>query len=113
MSYPTDARFPGLAFTALADPTRRRIVEILSERGPQRVSDVTARLPVTRQAVSKHLDVLSAAGITATERQGRERITRLAEGAFEPLKDWLVRYDRFWSESLASLKKQIEGRDRE
>jgi DNA-binding transcriptional ArsR family regulator len=113
MSCSRDSRLSSLAFTALADPTRRRIVEILADRGPLRVSDVARMLPVTRQAVTKHLDVLSAAGITSTERQGRERITRLEESAFDPLRDWLRRYDRFWSERLDALKRQIEGRDRE
>lgn len=98
-------------FTALADPTRRRIVELLAADGPLRVLDMARQLPVTRQAVAKHLDVLAEAGITASEWRGRERLTVLVNGAFDPVQDWLKRYDRFWETKLDALKGRIEGRD--
>lgn len=99
-------------FTALADPTRRRIVELLAEGGQARVSALAQELPITRQAVGQHLDILGEAGMTRTERRGRERLTQLSEAAFEPVRDWLSHYDRFWAERLEILKTQVEkGRD--
>jgi DNA-binding transcriptional ArsR family regulator len=97
-----------LAFSALADPTRRRLVEVLARRGATRVSDLAEELPVTRQAVARHLDVLGEAGMTETEWRGRERLTALADGAFDPVRYWLEHYDRFWGERLGRLKARVE-----
>lgn len=99
-----------LVFAAMADGNRRRIVEMLSGGHRYRVNDLAAELGVTRQAVAKHLDVLGSAGVTETCRVGRERLTSLREGAFEPLRNWLDRYDRFWNDRLEALKQQIEER---
>jgi DNA-binding transcriptional ArsR family regulator len=96
------------AFTALSDPTRRRIVERLAEGGAQRIADIASEFDMSRQAVTKHLDILSKAGILITERRGRERFNRLADDAFDPIRDWLTRYDRFWEDKLGRLKKIIE-----
>lgn len=96
------------AFAALADPTRRRIVEILAVGGGQRVADIATGFDVSRQAVTKHLDILHVAGVVVTERRGRERFTRLAENAFDPIREWLFRYDRFWDDRLGELKRIIE-----
>jgi DNA-binding transcriptional ArsR family regulator len=99
-----------LVFTALADGTRRRIVEMLAG-GSYRVNDLAAELGVTRQAVAKHLDVLADAGMTETDRRGRERLTSLRRSGLQPLRDWLDHYDRFWTERLQTLKRQIEEKD--
>lgn len=96
------------AFTALSDPTRRRIVERLAKGGAQRIADIASEFDMSRQAVTKHLDILSKAGILITERRGRERFNRLADDAFDPIRDWLTRYDRFWEDKLGRLKKIIE-----
>ena len=99
-----------LVFIALADGTRRHIVELLSDAS-YRVNDLAAELEVSRQAVAKHLDVLAEAGLTQTTRRGRERLTALRPGGLQPLKDWLDHYDRFWDERLEALKRQIEERN--
>ena len=96
------------AFAALSDPTRRQIVERLAEGGARRIADIASEFDMSRQAVTKHLDILSKAGVVITERQGRERFNRLAEDAFDPIRDWLTRYDRFWEDKLGQLKKIIE-----
>jgi DNA-binding transcriptional ArsR family regulator len=96
------------AFAALSDPTRRRIVELLAEGGAQRVADISAGFDMSRQAVTKHLNILNRAGVVVVERRGRERFNRLAGDAFEPIRDWLARYDRFWEARLGELKKIIE-----
>jgi len=95
-------------FTALSDSTRRRIVELLAESGAQRIADIASDFDMSRQAVTKHLDVLGRAGVVISERRGRERYNRLAENAFDPIRDWLTRYDRFWDRKLGELKQIIE-----
>ena len=96
------------AFSALSDPTRRQIVELLAEGGARRIADIAGEFDMSRQAVTKHLDILNQAGVVITERRGRERFNRLAEDAFDPIRDWLTRYDQFWEDKLGQLKKIIE-----
>ena len=96
------------AFAALSDPTRRQIVELLAEGGAQRIADIASDFDMSRQAVTKHLDILHKAGVVITERRGRERFNHLAGDAFDPICDWLNRYDRFWENKLGQLKKIIE-----
>ena len=73
-----------------------------------RVADIAEGFQMSRQAVTKHLDILSQNGIVVWERQGRERFNRLAEDAFDPIREWLLRYDRFWDEKLSDLKLLVE-----
>jgi len=101
----------GPVFAALGDDTRRRLVEILADGRARRVSELARDLAVTRQAVAKHLDILASAGLTGTTRRGRERLTALDPGAFQPLEDWLRRYDRFWDERLEVLKRRVEAEE--
>lgn len=105
MSSPTIYKDP---FTALSDPTRRRIVERLAIGGTQRVADLAEGFDMSRQAVTKHLDILARAGMVHSERRGRERLTRLAENAFHPILAWVRRYDRFWDDRLVELKRLVE-----
>jgi len=75
------ARSPDHVFDALADPTRRRIVEQLG-RAPATAGDIARHLPVTRQAIVKHLAVLEANGLAEGERDGRKVVYPLTPGAF-------------------------------
>lgn len=89
-------------FAALADPTRRRIVATLAA-APATATGLAAGLPITRQAVAKHLGSLSAAGLVAAERVGRETRYRLTP---EPLGDaaaWMARVGAGWDARLARL----------
>ena len=95
-------------FSALSDPTRRHIVELLANRDAMRVSELATEFKTTRQAVTKHLDILCNAGLVSTERQGRERLSSISQDAFEPVRDWLTHYDRFWTSKLEDLKELIE-----
>ena len=107
-----DARVDHLhrVFDALADPTRRFVVELLAGRESASQSELAAQLPVTRQAVAKHLSTLRDAGLVRSERRGRE--TRYAlDGA--PLDDavaWLERVGGEWDERLAALHRHVERR---
>lgn len=96
-------------FAALGDPTRARIVQLLAVAHELRLSDLVEEFDSARQTVTRHLDVLGDAGITTTEWRGRERYTSLSEDAFDPVREWLERYDRFWDERLDELKTLIEG----
>ncbi len=96
------------AFRALADPTRRDIVQMLAAQD-MTIGQLTDRFDMTRAAVKKHLTVLSDGGLITVEAKGRERINRLEPQGIAPVLDWLSYFDRFWDDRLADLKKAIEG----
>lgn len=96
------------AFRALADPTRRDIVQMLAVED-MTIAQLTDRFDMTRAAVKKHLTVLSDGGLISVEARGRERINRLEPKGMTPVLDWLSYFDQFWDERLADLKKAIEG----
>lgn len=96
------------AFAALADPTRRAVLDLL--RGGSQPAGVVARaFPVSRPAISRHLRVLRRAGLVAERREGRQRVYRLNAGPLEAVDTWLERYRSFWSGQLAGLKSFVEG----
>jgi DNA-binding transcriptional ArsR family regulator len=99
----------GQVFSALADPTRRRVVETLVRDGSTSVPSLTSALPITRQAVAKHLATLDAAGLV--ERipgRGREVRYQLREGALGPAANWLSDTEAAWDRRLVRLKKAVE-----
>ncbi len=93
------------AFTALADPTRRRIFERLAQR-TRSVGELARGLPVTRPAVSQHLRVLAKAGLVTHERDGARRVYRIDPRGLETMRAYL---DRFWDRALAAFKAAVEG----
>ena len=95
-------------FHALADPTRREILERLRISGPLSVSEVTAGMPMTRQAVTKHLDALHAAGLVRVRRKGRERLHELDSEPLRELHDWLAPYEAEWDRRLERLQRHLE-----
>jgi DNA-binding transcriptional ArsR family regulator len=101
----------GAVFAALADPTRRLMVETLLDEGTTSVPALTAALPITRQAVAKHLATLDQAGLV--ERAGgpgREVHYRLREDALAPASGWLAQAEAAWDGRLARLKGSVERR---
>lgn len=97
-------------FSALADPTRRQVVETLLAEGETSVPALTGRLPMTRQAVAKHLAALDEAGlVTRTPGPGREVRYALAPGALDDAAGWIARAERDWDRRLAALKRAVEG----
>lgn len=104
---PSSGEPPDALFAALADPTRRRVLRAVAERGPVTATALADGLPVTRQAVAKHLGLLRDAGLVAAERAGRE--TRFTARA-EPLDDlaaWAAATGRRWDDRLARLRRHL------
>lgn len=91
-------------WTALGDPTRRAIFELVAER-PRAVGELAVGLPVTRPAVSQHLKVLKAAGLVMDQRDGNRRIYQADPDGVAALRSQL---DRFWTQALASFKALVE-----
>jgi DNA-binding transcriptional ArsR family regulator len=99
-------------FAALADPTRRVVVEELLRDGTTSVPELTAVLPITRQAVAKHLATLDQAGLVErAPAGGREVRYRLRAGALTPASKWLRRTEAAWDGRLVRLRDAVE-RDR-
>lgn len=91
-------------FDAIAHPVRRRIVQRLG-RGPAAVHELQGSFDITQQAVSKHLRVLSEAGVAVSRRRGQENVYYLVPESLKKVRTWL---DSFWNERLASLKSIAE-----
>ncbi len=97
------------AFGAIADPTRRQILDLLRARGPQRAGDIADRFPaMSRPAVSKHLRVLRTARLCRARSAGRERVYELDSRALGDLDSWLERYRVLWRGKLDTLKTYVE-----
>jgi DNA-binding transcriptional ArsR family regulator len=92
------------AFAALADPTRRRVLERLAE-GPRAVGEIAAGLPVSRPAVSQHLKVLKEAGLVNDHPDGARRIYAIDPNGLGALRAWL---DQFWDTALTSFAAEVE-----
>jgi len=99
----------GDAFQALADPTRRQIVEVL-RRGEQQVNDVVARLDIHQSGVSRHLRILSDAGFVQMRADGQRRLYSLRPEPFRDLDDWLARYRTLWDARLDRLGTALRRR---
>jgi len=98
---------PDALFAALADPTRRAILRAVAEDGPVTATALAGRLPVTRQAVAKHLGLLRDAGLVAPEREGREtRFTAVSE-PLDDLAAWADTAGRRWDDRLARLRRHL------
>jgi DNA-binding transcriptional ArsR family regulator len=102
-TYATEA-----AFSALADPTRRAVLDLLL-RGGLPAGQIAQAFPVSRPAVSKHLRVLRRARLVRMHRLGRQRLFELNPGPLKTVDLWLSRYRIFWQNELSSLKQFVEA----
>jgi DNA-binding transcriptional ArsR family regulator len=91
--------------SALGDPTRRAIFELLAD-GPQPVGELARQLPVTRPAVSQHLKVLKDAGLVVDRQHGTRRLYQLNPDGVGALRAY---FDRFWNHALAAFKNAVEN----
>jgi DNA-binding transcriptional ArsR family regulator len=95
-------------FAAVADSTRRQILERLRTAGSLSVSELAEPLPMSRQAVTKHLSVLEQAGLIKSQWLGRERMHQLTAEPLQQLDDWLVPYSAAWDRRLARLRRHLK-----
>ena len=97
-------------FQALADPSRRAILESLM-RGEAGVNDLTARFDISQPAVSQHLATLKVAGLVNSRREGRRVYYRVRPRGMKPLIDWIAHYRVFWTERVGRLERLLETMD--
>ena|SRR5215471_217936 len=94
-------------FTALADPTRQRIVELLAAAGPLSSGQIAKEFDVTAPAVSQHLKTLRAANLVQVRVDAQRRIYQLNGEGIEELSLWILRIRRFWGKKLDALEKRL------
>jgi DNA-binding transcriptional ArsR family regulator len=103
------------AYTAIADPRRREILELLRERGALMAGEIAAEFPsASRPGISRHLRVLRECGVVSARREGKARHYTLEPAPLSRIRDgWLARVTTLQVESLAALRRRVEGREPE
>jgi DNA-binding transcriptional ArsR family regulator len=99
----------GRVFDALADANRRYVLEALAERETATATELAAELPVTRQAVAKHLAALNEAGLVESRREGRETRYELTPGPLGVAMDWMASVGADWDSRLAALRRHLSA----
>ena len=99
-----------LSLLAIADPTRRRIVELLAE-GDRTAGELVAEFDMSAPAISQHLKVLREAGLVTTRAEGQTRIQTLNPAGLDELDAWLQRTRAFWSRRLDALERELRAED--
>jgi DNA-binding transcriptional ArsR family regulator len=94
-------------FRAISDPTRRRILDLLSG-GERPLGELARQFQVTLSAISQQMRILRDAGLVTVRRAGRERHYRLNPDALQEVANWVGHYERFWQQKLAALGEQLE-----
>lgn len=95
-------------FDAIADPTRRKLIRLLAEKGEKPLYELTAQFTMGRTAVSKHLTILKEAGLVHDRKAGRETRFRLDASPLREVEDWLAYYHKFWSSNMLRLQDLLE-----
>jgi DNA-binding transcriptional ArsR family regulator len=98
-------------FAALADPTRRAILERLALGGAT-VNELAKPFPSSLPAITKHLGRLEDAGLITTEKRGRERHCRLAARPLKEAADWIAQYEQFWANQFDQLARHLESKQK-
>jgi DNA-binding transcriptional ArsR family regulator len=96
------------AFNALADPTRRAVLDLL-RAGTRPAGEIARAFPVSRPAISKHLRILRRAHLVEERREGRHRLYQLNPEPLKAVDSWLEHYRQFWTVSLTNLKSFVEA----
>ncbi len=95
-------------FSAIADPTRRELIDVLAAEPDRPLHELTARFDMGRTAVSKHLTVLKEAGLVEERKQGRETLYRLTPAPLSEVQQWIAHYEMLWTARLDQLKALLE-----
>ncbi len=103
-----DPKAAASLFAALGDETRLRLLGRLSAEGPASIRELSAAADVSRQAITKHLDVLAGAGLVRSRRQGRERISELEPDRLDDAERYLEAISAQWDAALLRLKRLVE-----
>jgi DNA-binding transcriptional ArsR family regulator len=96
-------------FAALAEPVRRRMLDVITTRGEATATTVAAEMPITRQAVTKHLAVLEGAGLVASHRQGREVLYAVRPEPLTQAARWMEQLAAEWDTRLQAIKRLAEA----
>ena len=96
-------------WAAVADPTRRRLLDVLLARGEATATALAAELPVTRQGVAKHLAVLDRAGLVESRRRGREVLYAIQPERLDAATRWMAQVAAEWDDRLNALKRLAEA----
>ncbi len=94
-------------FAAIADPTRRQIIETLAQQGQMSASDISARFDISKSGVSQHLKILKESGLVEMEAKAQFRLYKLKPEALEQMAAWIIRTRWMWSQSLSRLETQL------
>lgn len=100
------------AFNAVAEPRRRRIIDLLSA-GELSVNDIAAALGISQPQASKHLRVLRQVGLVYVRSSGQQRLHRLSGSGLKPIHDWVGQFERFWNESFDRLADYLDELQRQ
>ncbi len=95
-------------FQAIADPTRREILSLLT-RKDLKLNDVADKFRISRPAISKHIKILNECGLLKINQQGRERYCSINPEPLKEVYNWVQFFDKFWDEKLSSLKNFLEN----
>ena len=101
-----------LLFKALADPSRRKLLDLLHAHDGRTLNDLCEHLDMTRQGVTQHLDLLEAANLVVTVRRGREKLHFLNPMPLQAIYErWIAKFERGRLDALHKLKQALEGQD--
>ncbi|MFZ6010787.1 MAG: ArsR/SmtB family transcription factor [Bacteroidota bacterium] len=93
-------------FQAIADPTRREIIDLLSQQ-PMNLNAIAQHFDVTRPAISNHIRILNECGIIVIERVGRERFCKIQPDRLKQVSDWIGKYEELWVQKIESFEKYL------
>lgn len=99
-------------FAALSDPSRRDVMSFISELGEASASELAEQMPISRQAIVKHLASLADAGLVSAERQGRQVRYRLTPGPLNEATRWMAEIGAEWDDRLQALERMLTRRRR-
>lgn len=97
-------------FAAIADPTRRSIIEMLARRGQLTATEIYEHFQVSPQAISQHLKVLRDSNLVQVEKRAQQRIYRMNPSAMQEVEDWTKQYRQMWSERFETLDNVLKAR---